>query len=352
MGNGQKNFTLKELADLTHSTLIGNPDVVVSGVEELKEAMPHEVSFLANPRYEQQMRTSKAGAIFIHPNIQRPAQRNFLLHDQPSLAFQQAIDLFFPPQIGETGFVGIHPTAVIHETAEIAPGVCIGPYTIIDRKAKIGEGSIIGSHVFIGAEVSIGQSVLFHAHAVVRERCQIGNRVILQPGAIIGSCGFGYATDAKGKHSPLRHVGIVILEDDVEIGANTTIDRARFKTTRIGRGTKIDNLVQIAHQVSIGEDNLIISQSGIAGSSKTGNHAILGGQVGIIGHITIGDRVILAARSAVSKSITEPGIYSGTPATPIHEYNKLMVRLRSIGKLEERVKRLEDESHQSITAQS
>lgn len=344
-----KEFTLQELAQLTDSILVGNPDHVITGVEDLDGAKETEVSFLANPRYAQQMQTSKAGAIFIHPDMQRPASRNFLLCKDPSLAFQKAIDAFFPENFNRSGFIGIHETACVHPEAKIGSGVTIGPYAVIDRGVIIGDETTIGPHNYIGSDTSIGAGCLFHAHVTVRERCQIGNRVVLQPGAVIGSCGFGYATDASGKHKPLRQVGIVIVEDDVEIGANTTVDRARFKTTRICRGTKIDNLVQIGHQVCVGEDNLIVSQTGIAGSSKTGKNVILAGQVGIIGHITIGDHVVFAARSAASKSITTPGIYSGIPATPIREYNEHMVRLRNVTKLEERVKKLEEKAKQQET---
>lgn len=334
-------LTLAQLAQLTGSELVGDSNFLISGVEDLEGATASEISFLANPRYASLMRISKAGAIFIHPKIPRPATGNFLLNQDPSLAFQKAIDAFFPENAGKSGFLGIHPTAVIHPEAVIGEKVTIGPHVVIDRAVKIGDRTTIGPNSSIGAESQIGADCLFYANVTVRERCEIGNRVILQPGAVIGSCGFGYATDSHGKHRPLRQVGRVILEDDVEIGANTTIDRARFKITRIGRGTKIDNLVQIGHQVCVGEDNLIVSQTGIAGSSKTGKNVILAGQVGVIGHITIGDQVILAARSAVIKSLPEPGIYSGTPAAPIREFNEHMVRVRNIGKLEERVKKLE-----------
>ncbi len=337
----QKTFSIEELAKLTDSTIVGDPQHPITGVEDLEGATSTEVSFLANPRYVSQMRTSKAGAIFIHPEVDRPTSGNFLLNIDPSSAFQKAIDAFFPENSTCSGFTGIHETAVIHKEALIGKGVNIGPYAVIDRGVKVGDGTSIGPHTYIGAETSIGEGCTLHAHVTIRERCQIGNRVIFQPGAVIGSCGFGYATDKYGKHKALRQVGVVIIEDDVEVGANTTIDRARFKITRICRGTKIDNLVQIGHQVCVGEDNLIVSQTGIAGSSKTGKNVILAGQVGIIGHITIGDHVVLAARTAASKSVTTPGVYSGVPATPIHEYNKHMVRLRNVPKLEERLAKLE-----------
>lgn len=189
---------------------------------------------------------------------------------------------------------------------------------------------------------TIGSDCHLYPNAIVRERCQIGNRVILQPGAVIGSCGFGYTTDNRGRHSKLNQVGIVIIEDDVEIGANTTIDRSRFKATVIGRGTKIDNLVQIAHGVVIGQDNIIVSQTGIAGSTRTGNWVIIGGQVAITGHITIADRVMIAARTGISKSITEAGKYGGLPAVPLKEHQRHSVYLRNIEKYVKEIKELQD----------
>lgn len=339
LGKQAVSYTLGELAILTHSQLIGDSQHLITGVENLDAASEHEAAFLENPRYDRQLATSKAGVVFIQPSTPPLAGHNYLVTPHPSLAFQQVIELFIGPSL--SGFTAIHPTAVIHPTAQIAEGVLVGPHVVIDRDVTIGPSTIIGAQVFIGAETVIGSACYFHPQAVIRERCEIGNRVVLQPGAVIGSCGFGYFTDHKGKHTPLKQLGKVILEDDVEIGANTTIDRARFKTTRIGRGSKIDNLVQIAHQVEIGPDNLIVSQVGIAGSTKTGRNVIMGGQVGVAGHLNITDGVMLAARAAVSKSLLQSGPYSGAPAAPIKEFNEQFVQLRSVGKWIKRLKELE-----------
>ncbi len=335
-----KSFTLAEIAKLTNAELVGASDHVITGVDDLESATSQEISFLDNPRYTQEMKSSSAGAIILHPSCERESGKNYLLHPTPLLAFQQVI-LAFLPKI-HSGFSGIHPTAVIHADASLANDVTIGPHVTIDRKAIIGSGTILEAGVFVGAEVTIGQNCHLHPHVVVREGTLIGARVIIQPGAVIGSCGFGYFTDPKGKHQKLEHLGRVIIEDDVEIGANTTIDKARFKTTRIGRGSKIDNLVQIAHQVKLGEDNLIISQVGIAGSTTTGRNVVIGGQAGIVGHITLGDQVMLAARAGVSKSIPKGGIYSGGPAIPIREFNEQIVLLRNIKKIVARLKALEE----------
>lgn len=333
-------YTLRDLAALTQCTLIGDAEHQITGVENLDAASAHEAAFLENPRYEKQLLTTNAGVVFIHPDVTRLPNRNYLVTANPSLAFQEVIELFIKPPL--TGFTGVHPTAIIHPTASIADDVSIGPYAIIDRDVKIGPSTIIGAHVFIGAETSIGSTCYCHPHVTIREQCDIGHRVVIQPGAVIGSCGFGYFTDNKGQHTKLKQLGRVIIEDDVEIGANTTIDRARFKCTRICKGTKIDNLVQIGHQVEIGQNNLIVSQVGIAGSTKTGKHVVIGGQVGIAGHLRITDGVMLAARAGVSKSLLQSGPYSGAPAVPIREFNEQIVQLRGISKWIKRLKELEN----------
>ncbi|HXF29348.1 MAG TPA: UDP-3-O-(3-hydroxymyristoyl)glucosamine N-acyltransferase, partial [Chlamydiales bacterium] len=192
----------------------------------------------------------------------------------------------------------------------------------------------------IAPKVIIGENCTIHANVVIREGCHIGNRVVIQPGAIIGSCGFGFTTDANGVHTKLNQLGNVIVEDDVEIGANTTIDRSRFQSTRIGKGTKIDNLVQIGHGVKLGPYNLIIGQTGIAGSTETGSHVVLAGQVGVNGHIKLADGVMVAARSGVTKSLLKPGKYGGMPAIPLHEHNKIAVLQNNIERYVEELKEL------------
>ena len=224
----------------------------------------------------------------------------------------------------------LQPNMDIHPTARIGKDVQIGPNSVIDQGAIIGDHTVISACVSIGAGVVVGTHCHIHSNVTVREKCAIGSRVILQPGAVIGSCGFGYTTDAKGRHTKLEQLGTVIIEDDVEIGANTTIDRARFKATRIGRGTKIDNLVQIGHNVHIGQDNIIVSQTGIAGSAKTGKNVVFGGQAGVVGHLEIADYVMIATRGGVSKSILEPGKYAGSPVMGLSEYNRQQVQLRKI----------------------
>jgi UDP-3-O-[3-hydroxymyristoyl] glucosamine N-acyltransferase len=343
-------FTLAELANYTHSKLVGQPDYQVTNVADLESAGAQDASFLANPLYEEAMRRSRAGVVFVTPNSPLIEGRNFLINENPSRAFQQTVEAFMEGILeNPTGFTGIHPTAVIHETATIGDDVTIAPYAVIDKEAIIGARTIVQAGCYVGVKTVVGEDCFLHPHVIIRERCIIGSRVIIQPGAIIGACGFGYTTDRQGKHIKLNQIGIVVIEDDVEIGANTTIDRSRFKATTISRGSKIDNLVQIGHGVCVGEDNIIVAQTGIAGSTKTGKHVIIGGQVAIAGHITITDKTMIAARSGVSKSIAKPGKYNGVPAIPLHEYNRNSVYLRNmesyvahIKELREQLARLEE----------
>lgn len=333
-----RSYTLAELSLAAGAELIGSSDHLITGIDALESANASDLSFLSNPRYAPFLRTTKAGAVCIDRKTSPLENKNYLISDNPSETFQTIAMLLCPPST-PSGFKGIHPTAVIHPSAQIAKDVQIGPYTVIEQQVQIGPGTVIGPHVFVGPGVKIGANCLLHPHSCVREDCLLGDRVILQPGAVIGSCGFGYTTDEQGTHSKLEHFGNVMLEDDVEIGANTTIDRARFKTTRIGKGTKIDNLVQIGHNVVLGAHNIIVSQTGIAGSTRTGRNVVMGGQAGIVGHIEIADFVMIATRGGVSKSIKQAGKYAGEPVMSLSDHNRMQVHLR---KIEEYVQRIEE----------
>lgn len=337
----EKVFTLHELALLTGATLLGNPHATISNLETLELATPSDASFLSSPRYEQAMLRSLAGVIFVSKETALPPNRNFLICENPSIAFQKSIEAFFSADQEATGFEGIHPTAVIHATATIKENVQIGPLVVIDKGSIIDQGTKIGAGCIIGPHVAIGKDCLIHPRVTIASRTILGDRVILQSGCIIGSCGFGYVTDKEGKHTKLSQMGNVVIGDDVEIGANTTIDRARFKTTRIHQGTKIDNLVQIGHGVSVGKHNIIVAQTGIAGSTELGDHVILAGQVAIGGHIKITNGTMVAALSGVSKSITKPGKYGGIPAQPLEDHNRTAVHLRKIAMYAEKIKQLE-----------
>ncbi|MBS0620932.1 MAG: UDP-3-O-(3-hydroxymyristoyl)glucosamine N-acyltransferase [Verrucomicrobia bacterium] len=338
----QRSFTLAELSELTHSSLVGNPAYRITGVEALDSAGPEDASFLANPRYRPLLKQTQAGVICVDSQTPLEEGKNFLVSENPSRTFQTLIEALLISPENFTGFEGIHPTAIVHPSAIIEKDVQIGPCSVVDQGCVIGEGSRIASHVSIGPGVKMGKNCQIHPHVTIREKCTLGDRVILQPGAVIGSCGFGYVTDATGNHIKLEQLGTVVLEDDVEIGANTTIDRARFKTTLISQGSKIDNLVQIGHNVSIGPHNIIVSQTGIAGSAKTGRHVIIGGQAGIVGHIEITDQVMIATRGGVSKSITQPGKYAGSPVMSLADSNRQQVQLRKISDYVKQIEHLEN----------
>ena len=345
------SYTVQEIINLCFPngvSLHGNGLLRIEGVSDLRSATPSHLSFFANSRYLNDMKSSKAGAIILGkecvPQLQISDSQSYIVHDNPTEAFQKVLNLFRGSEKPRfTGFEGIHPTAVIHPTAKVDPTATIGPYAVIDEMVVIGEKAVILSHASIGLGSILGKECVIHSHAVIREGSLLGDRVIIQPGAIIGSCGFGYSTDKRGVHTKLEHWGNVVLENDVEIGANTTIDRGRFDKTKISFGTKIDNLVQIAHNVSIGRNCFIVSQVGIAGSTTIGNHVVLAGKVAVNGHIEITDQVMVAACSAVSKSIQMPGKYHGVEK--LSDYNKNAVYLRKIGTLfkdlSDRLKKLE-----------
>ena len=334
-----KKFTLKELSNLTKSKIIGNENHEISGVNSLEVAKTNEASFLANIRYEEAMKKSNAGVICVDTKTSLTPNKNYLISDDPSRAFQAIAELILS-SIGSS-FIGIHESAVIHPSAELGKNINIGPNVVIDKNVKIKEETTIYPNCYIGSNVEIGKNCCIYSNVSIRERVVIGNRVVIQPGAVIGSCGFGFVQDEKGSYQKLQQIGIVVIEDDVEIGANTTIDRARFDKTIIKKGTKIDNLVQIAHNVEIGEDTAIAAQSGISGSCKIGKNVIMGGQVGVAGHLKLSNNVMIGAQSGISKSLP-PGKYRGTPAIPIDEWNRKYVLSKNFfKKFTQKLKELE-----------
>lgn len=334
-------FTLLELADLAEARLIGDPQLIIRGVADLETAQDGHISFFSNRRYLDAMKKSSASAIIVDESAPLEEGKNYLIAPHASEAFQKVLKLFFGDR-SPLSFSGIHPTAVLAPDVTLGNNVTIGPHVVIDKGSSIGHNTTISSGVLIGPHVTIGDNCLLHSGVVIREHCHIGHRVVIQPSAVIGSCGFGFFTDEKGVHHKLDQYGSVVIEDDVEIGSLTAIDRGRFTETRICRGSKIDNLVQIAHGVTIGPYNLIIAQSGIAGSSKTGSHVVMAGQSALVGHLQIADRVIIAARGAVSKSINEPGSrWAGAPAEPLTEHHRRSVHLRNIAKYVKKIEELD-----------
>jgi len=333
-------YTLSKLASLTGARLQGDPEQIIKDVADLASASPEDASFLANSKYTSLLTKTKAGVVCVSESEELLPHQNYLISSDPSRSFQQIAEALQKDR-KPSSFTGIHPTAIIHPSAQIADDVTIGPYSVIDQDTSIGAKTIIGPHVTLYPGVQIGENCHLHAHVTVREYCFLANHVALQPGAVIGSCGFGYTTNEIGEHTKLEQLGNVILEDNVEIGANSTIDRARFKTTRIGKGTKIDNLVQIAHNVELGEHNIIAAQTGIAGTTKTGRNVMMGGQVGIVGHLEITDFVMIATRGGVSKSVTQSGRYAGSPIMPLSQHNKTQVHTRKIDTYARRIETLE-----------
>jgi len=332
----QISLTLADLADRLGAELVGNGERLVEGIRPLDLAGPEHLSFLHNPKYLAQAAESRAGVILVHGADQLPG-RDLLVIDQPYLAVAKALEIFHPQPQAEPG---VHPRAVVADDLELGEGASVGPLVAVGRGVSIGDRTVIGAGCVVGNGVKIGEDCVLHPRAVVEDGCCLGDRCILQSGVVIGSDGYGFAT-VDGVHHKIPQVGIVVLEDDVEIQANTTIDRATRGATRIGRGTKIDNLVQLAHNVEIGEHCLLVSQVGISGSTKIGNHSIFAGQAGAAGHLDIGDRAMVGARAAVMKSVPDDSVLAGFPARPQREWMKAQAALARIDGLRKKVLELE-----------
>ncbi|MGC1107873.1 MAG: UDP-3-O-(3-hydroxymyristoyl)glucosamine N-acyltransferase [Candidatus Acidiferrales bacterium] len=301
---------LKEIAARLECGLEGNPEVEIIGVAGIEDAQPGQLTFLSNRRYRLTAAKTRAAAIIVgkkEEGISLPLLRA----DDPYLSFAHAIELFYRAPRYEPG---VHPTAVVSKTATISPDAHVGPFCFVDDDVVIGRKAVLHSFVSIYRGARIGDDFFAHSHSVVRENCQIGNRVILQNGVVIGSDGFGFAREKNGSWHKMQQMGPAIIEDDVEIQANSAIDRATVGETRIARGVKIDNLVQVGHACKVGEDTLLCGQVGLAGSSIIGNRCIMAGQSAAAGHLHIGDGAVLTAQSAVSHDVPEGAIFSGSPA--------------------------------------
>ena len=309
----------------------GSPDLEITGVAGIKEAGPGQLTFVANPKYAGAARTTKASAVIVVDEF--PAIPAALLRSKnPYLAFARAMELFCQPPRYEPG---VHSTAVLHPSVEVGEGAHIGPYVVIDRDVEIGKNAVLLAHVVIYRGVRIGDNFFAHAHAVVREGCRLGNNVLLQNGVVIGADGFGFAKDDSGRWYKIVQPEPVVIEDDVEIQANSCVDRASVEKTHIGRGTKIDNLVQVGHGSRIGEHSLLASQVGLGGSSNIGNHVILTGQVGVVGHCSVGDGAVVTPQSGVAGDIEAGAIVSGAPAVDHKlwlKYSAVLPRLPEIAR--------------------
>ena len=336
--------TLSELANHVGGKVIGDGSVVIRKVAPIDEAGEGEITFLTNPRYQKYLSDCKASAVIVGPGGARGSDRsaalNFLEAAHPYVAFAEILQLFHPtPQFGAT----VSPAAHVDGTAVLGEGVTVFPGAFIGPGATIGPGSVLFPGVYLGSAAQVGSGCVLHANVVVREGCCIGDRVILHAGVVVGSDGFGYAGGGATRIK-IPQIGIVVIEDDVEIGANTTVDRATLGKTVVRRGAKIDNLVQIAHNVVIGEHSVVAAQAGIAGSTKLGRNVTLAGQVGVVNHVEIGDGATIGPQSGVPKSVPPGAILSGgVAAAPHHEWLKVMTLLPHLPMLWNTVRRLEKE---------
>ena len=331
---------ITELARLTGAQIEGNiSQAEISGAAGLDEAVAGEVTFLSNPRYTPRVNTTRASAIFVGEKVEVERDDITLLRARdPYLAYTRALRLFHPePEFA----AGIHPSAVIDETAQIASDAFIGACACIGRGVKIGARVRVLANATIYEDVSIGADSIIHSGASVREGTQIGERVVVHNNAVVGSDGFGYAKTEEGGWLKIPQTGRVVIEDDVEIGAGTTIDRASVGETRIARGAKIDNLVQIGHSCTVGEDSLLCAQVGLAGSSHIGRRVILAGQAGVAGHLTIGDDVVLTAKSATSHDIPAGKMISGIPAFDNRDWLRSTAAFRRLGEMQRTLRSLE-----------
>lgn len=330
--------SVREIASLVGGEVAGDGDIRISNVNGIKEALEGEIAFLSNPLYKQLLSETAASAVITSRDISFPS-KTLIKTDEPSIAFSKVIALFREEQ--KLSFSGIDKTAQITKEAKIGRDIAIGAHVVIERNVSVGDNSVIYPNVYIGRDTTIGKNAVIYPNVTIRENSIIGDNVIVHCGTVIGSDGFGFVKVGE-VYQKIPQLGVVVIEDNVEIGANVCIDRARFGKTIIGKGTKIDNLVQIAHNVRIGENCIVVSQVGISGSSKLGKNVILAGQVGVVGHIEIGDNVVVGAQSGVNKSVPTGSIVLGSPAKSIMEEKRIIASIKKLPELLRTVKRLKD----------
>jgi UDP-3-O-[3-hydroxymyristoyl] glucosamine N-acyltransferase len=331
-------FTLQELAIFAGGELRGgDPTERITGAASLAEAVPGEVTFYADPRYLERLRKTRASAIFVSNDFPEQTAAAQIRVANPSKAFEKVVLKLAPKPVEFSP--GVHPSAVVDPTAKLGRGVSIQPHAVVESNATIGDKTVIGAGSYVGPESVIGPSCVIYPNVTIRERTLIGARVIVHSGAIIGADGFGFES-IDGRYKKIPQIGIVQIDDDVEVGANTTIDRARFGRTWIQEGVKIDNLVQIAHNAIIGKNSIIAAQTGISGSTRIGENVKMAGQVGVIGHLTIGDNTIIAAQSGISKDLPG-GAWFGSPAVPLPQAKRQIALIHRLGNLLDRIRAIE-----------
>jgi len=332
-------LTVREIADIVSGVIVGKEDAVITGVSGIKEAKSGEITFIANNKYRPLLKSTQASAVFVPRDISNTVDASLIQVDNPSLAFAKIMAIVGPEPVMFNP--GIDKTAIIGKNVVLGKNVSVQPYAVIEDNVEIGDGSVIGACVYIGHYTKTGKECLIYPHVIIRERVKIGNRVIIHPGTVIGGDGFGFAT-VKGAHHKIPQIGTVVIGDDVEIGSNVTIDRARFDKTDIGNGVKIDNLVQIAHNVYIGENTIVVAQVGISGSTVVGKNVIVAGQAGIIGHVTVGDNAIIGGKAGVTKDVPSNVHVTGFPAREKWEDMRIQAYSRRNPELIEKIKYLEE----------
>lgn len=329
---------LGEIAKLLGCEVDGDAYLEIRNVAGIDEAQPGDLTFLVNRKYRPALATTRATAIIVSKDEEAgPIAR--LRSANPYLDFARAIEIFHP---APKYTMEIHPTAVIAPTARIAPGAHIGPYCFVEDRVEIGSRAVLHSFVTVYHEAKIGDDFFAHSHVTIREGCRIGNRVLLQNGVTIGSDGYGFARNIDGTWHKMRQSGVTVIEDDVEIQAHSVIDRATVGETRIGHGTKIDNLVQVGHACKVGADTMLCGQVGLAGTTKVGDRCILAGQVGTAGHLTIGDRTVLTAQSGVPSDVPADSVYSGYPAAETLAWRKSVAIFNRLPEMQKQLRELRD----------
>ena len=330
-------ITLGEIAELVGGRLVGRAEQRIERLRTLAAAGPDDLSFVTGPRYRDEALASDAGALLVLPGSEFP-DKQLVEVDDPHRALAVLLTHLHPPAPLQPG---VHETAVVGTGAAVDATAFVGPYAVLGEGASVGPGAAVHPHAVVGAGSKIGRDAVLHAHVVVYPGCSIGERSILHSGVVVGSDGFGYATEA-GKHGKIPQVGGVEIGEDVEIGANSTVDRASLGETRIGDGTKIDNLVQVGHSVEVGAGSLLVAQSGIAGSTRLGRHVVLAGQSGVAGHLEIGDGVRVAAKSAVFQSVPAGSDVAGVPAVELAAWRRQQALVRRLAEMRTRLRRLEE----------
>ncbi|MDY0082160.1 MAG: UDP-3-O-(3-hydroxymyristoyl)glucosamine N-acyltransferase [Ignavibacteriaceae bacterium] len=334
-------ISISEIASLTNGKISGDESVLINNVAKIEEAVQGDLTFLYLPAYEKFFPDTKASAIIVKTGFDKT--RNDITYiecDSPNKAFFNIVRKYFTPKINISG---IDTTAFIHPSAKLGKNVSVGKNVVVSAGCTVGDDSIILHNSTIMDNTRIGNNTVIYSNVSIRENCIIGNNVVIHNNSVIGSDGFGYSTNETGEYLKIPQIGNVIIEDDVEIGSNVSVDRAAFGSTIIKKGCKIDNLVQIAHNVVIGEHTAISAQSGISGSSKIGKHCILAGQVGLVDHIELADNVVITAQSGVSKSITKPGYYLGSPVRDLKTAQKLNAHVHNLPDYAQKIIELQGE---------